>query len=187
MIRTERLELVPATDGLLAAAIESPAALAAALDAHVPPTWPPEYLDAPALDFTRHRMADDPGQSAWWMYFMVLPRAAGDRVLIGSTGYKGPPSEDGTVEIGYAVVSDYRRRGYASESVRGLVKHAFGTPAVRRVVAETLPELTPSIGVLHQCGFEAAGEGSEPGVIRFELTRAAYVTKRNDRTPARRT
>jgi len=42
------------------------------------------------------------------------------------------------------------------------------------VIAETLPELTPSIGVLRKCGFELIGEGSEPGVIRFERTRAAY-------------
>jgi RimJ/RimL family protein N-acetyltransferase len=42
------------------------------------------------------------------------------------------------------------------------------------VIAETLPELTPSIGVLGKCGFHLIGEGSEPGVIRFELTRAAY-------------
>ena len=42
------------------------------------------------------------------------------------------------------------------------------------MIAETLPELTPSIGVLRKGGFALIGEGSEPGVIRFELTRAAY-------------
>jgi RimJ/RimL family protein N-acetyltransferase len=39
------------------------------------------------------------------------------------------------------------------------------------VTAETLPELTPSIGVLLKCGFRLEGEGSEPGVIRYQLTR----------------
>ena len=41
-------------------------------------------------------------------------------------------------------------------------------------LAETLPELTPSIGVLEKCGFRLIGDGSEPGVIRFELTRAEW-------------
>ena len=91
--------------------------------------------------------------------------------MIGSAGYKGPPTQDGTVEIGYDIVSDHRRRGYASESVRALVSRAFEQPRVRRVIAETLPELIGSIGVLRKCGFEPVGEGSEPGVIRFELTR----------------
>jgi RimJ/RimL family protein N-acetyltransferase len=94
--------------------------------------------------------------------------------LIGSAGYKGPPGKDGTVEVGYGIVSDHQRRGYASEAVRGLVKRAFELPGVRRVIAETYPELVPSIGVLRRCGFELTGDGSEPGVIRFELTRGAH-------------
>jgi ribosomal-protein-alanine N-acetyltransferase len=105
---------------------------------------------------------------------VVLPRAAGGRTLIGSAGYKGAPSPDGTVEVGYGIVRDQRRRGYASETVRGLLAHAFALPAVSRVIAETLPELEGSIGVLRKCGFRLIGDGCEPGVIRFELTRAEY-------------
>ena len=172
MIRTERLELIPATLDLLAAALDGRAALSAGLGARVPSSWPPEFLDPPALEFTRQRLAEAPRDGAWWMYFIVLP-AAGDRVLIGSAGYKGPPAE-GTVEIGYGIVTDHQRQGYASEAARGLVARAFRVPEVHRVIAETLPELTPSIGVLRRCHFELIGEGSEPGVIRFELTRAAY-------------
>jgi RimJ/RimL family protein N-acetyltransferase len=173
MIRTERLQLTPATRALVSAALEGPAALAAALKARVPPTWPPEFLDPPALEFTRNRLTEAPHNGEWWMYFIVLPAATGERVLIGTAGYKGPPA-DGTVEVGYGIVTDHQRRGYASEAVRGLVARAFLLPEVRRVIAETLPELTASIGVLRKCGFELIGEGSEPGVIRFELTRAAY-------------
>jgi [ribosomal protein S5]-alanine N-acetyltransferase len=173
MIRSERLELVPATDDLLAAALEGAAPLAAGLSAIVPPSWPPEFLDPPALEFTRHRLAEAPDDGGWWMYFIVLTAVGGERVLVGTAGYKGPPV-DGTVEVGYGIVTDHQRRGYASEAVRGLVARAFGMPEVRRVIAETLPELTPSIGVLRKCGFELVGEGSEPGVIRFEFTRAAY-------------
>jgi ribosomal-protein-alanine N-acetyltransferase len=177
MIRTERLELMPATPGLLAAALEGTVALGAGLSAIVPPTWPPEFLDPPALEFTRARLAEAPDDGDWWMYFIVLPAAAGRRVLVGTAGYKGPPA-DGTVEVGYGIVIDHQRRGYASEAVRGLVARAFGEPQVQRVIAETLPELTPSIGVLRKCGFELIGEGSEPGVIRFQLTRAAYEADR---------
>jgi [ribosomal protein S5]-alanine N-acetyltransferase len=171
MIRTERLELVPATGDLLAAALESSAALSGSLGAHVPPTWPPEFLDDPALQFTLDRLAGAPEERTWWMYFVLLAREATERMLIGSAGYKGPPMQDGTVEVGYGIVSDHRRRGYASETVRALVSRAFEQPRVRRVIAETLPELIGSIGVLRKCGFESVGEGSEPGVIRFELTR----------------
>jgi RimJ/RimL family protein N-acetyltransferase len=172
VIVTERLILVPATPELTQSALAGSSALAAALRAAVPATWPPEYLDAPALTYTLERLAEDPGNAGWWLHFIVLKDDDGRRTLIGSGGYKGPPSADGTVEVGYGIVSDHRRRGYASEATRGLLANAFANPAVKRAIAETLPELAPSIGVLTKCGFRLIGEGSEPGVIRFELTRA---------------
>ena len=173
MIRTDRLELVPGSVELLDAALAGPDTLARVLRARVPASWPPEYVDATALQFTRDRLAANPVEAPWWMYFIVLPGMPGGRLLIGTSGYKGPPSEDGTVEVGYGIVAEHQRRGYASEAVEGLVRHAFDQPTVRRVIAETLPELARSIGVLRKSGFEPAGEGSEPGVIRFERTRAA--------------
>ena len=44
-----------------------------------------------------------------------------------------------------------------------------------RVTAETYPELVGSIGVLRRCGFRFIGEGSEVGVIRYEITRVEYA------------
>lgn len=178
MIATERLELVPATVALARAALDTSEALAARLDVVVPDTWPPEFLDPPALEFTLDRLAEGARQAGWWLHFVVLTRGARGRTLIGSAGYKGPPSPDGTVEVGYGIVRDHQRQGYASETVRALLEHAFAVPAVHRVIAETLPELTPSIGVLRKCGFRLVGDGSEPGVIRFEITRAAFATGR---------
>jgi ribosomal-protein-alanine N-acetyltransferase len=173
VIVTQRLELIPATPASTQAALDGPVALGTALRAAVPASWPPEFLDTAALEFTLEWLRTQPEQAGWWMYFVVLGGGEPGRVLIGSAGFKGPAA-DGTVEIGYGVVRDHQRRGYASEAVRGLVKHAFATPEVERVIAETLPELTASIGVLAKCAFRLTGEGSEPGVIRYELTRAAY-------------
>ena len=95
---------------------------------------------------------------------MVLRRP---RTLVGVVGYKGMP-KDGTVEVGYGIVAEHQRRGYATEATRALVDQAFATPGVTRVIAETLPGLAPSIGVLEKLKFTLIGEGSEPGVIRYE-------------------
>lgn len=178
MIVTKRLELIPANLELTRAALESKPALAARLDAFVPATWPPEFLDPPSLEFTLARLAEGPEQGGWWLHFVVLTHGATGRTLIGSAGYKGPPTPSGTVEVGYGIVRDHQRQGYASETVDGLLAQAFAVSAVERVIAETLPELTPSIGVLRKCRFRLIGEGSEPGVIRFQLTRAEYDSHR---------
>ena len=174
MIVTERLELVPATPELTRAALAGSEFLGAGLHAVVPPTWPPEYLDEASLRYTLDRLAEGPENAGWWLYFIALAGNGRGRTLIGSGGYKGPPSADGVVEVGYGILGDHRRRGFAVEATRGLLARAFSVPTVRRAIAETLPELLPSIGVLTKCGFRLIGDGSEPGVIRFELTRAEF-------------
>jgi RimJ/RimL family protein N-acetyltransferase len=174
-IATEQLDLVPATPELLRKALGPRAGLAAALGARVPESWPPQYLDAAAIEFTLARLAEGERHAGWWMYFILLRESGGERTLVGSGGYAGPPA-DGAVEVGYGIVPDHQRRGYASEAVRGFVKRAFVRPDITRVTAQTLPELEASIGVLLKCGFRRAGAGAEPGAIRFDLDRAAPST-----------
>ena len=171
-IRTRRLELIAAASASVQAALDGRAALAVALGARVPATWPPEFLDDAALEFTRAKLAD-PSQAGWWMYFLVLPGR--DRVLIGSGGYAGPPA-GGAVTVGYGIVSDHRRCGYASEAARGLIDHAFAHPEVTRVFAETLPELAGSIAVMRRCGMQPQGAGSEPGSVRYGLDRETHAS-----------
>ena len=172
MIRTERLDLVPGSPESLEACLNGRDALEIALRARVPASWPHEYLDDDALRFTRDRLASGHEQAGWWLHFVVL-RGFEGQVLIGSGGFKGPPAE-GTVEVGYGIVADHQRRGYATEVVRGLLGHAFSVPGVERAIGETYPSLIASIGVLRKCGFRSVDGGSEPGVIRFAITRAEH-------------
>jgi ribosomal-protein-alanine N-acetyltransferase len=173
VLTTPRLRLLPASPALLTAAIDGREALARQLQVHVPPTWPPLFLDDDALRYTARRLAEAGNQDGWWMYFVILTNPAGHESLIGTVGYKGPPA-DGLVEVGYGIVSDQHRRGFATEATKALIARAFALPEVREVIAETLPELIASIGVMTKCGFEYVGEGSESGVIRYGLTRPRW-------------
>lgn len=168
MITTQRLELIPGTIDTISSAIDDLGALAARLDAIVPSTWPPEHLDRDALQWTLRWLSEPSNDPRWGFYWVVL-RAP--RTLIGVVGYKGMPT-DGSVEIGYGIVSEFQRRGHATEATRALVDQAFSTPGVTRVIAETLPGLVPSIGVLEKLGFSLIGAGSEEGTIRYERTKA---------------
>jgi RimJ/RimL family protein N-acetyltransferase len=169
VIAIRRLALEPATPVLLRAAMAGPAPLGEALGAVVPATWPPDYLDHDAFRYVLDRLAEAPDEAGWWLHCVLLRRPE-TRTLIGSAGYKGPPNAERTVEIGDGIVAERCRRGYASEAVGGLLTRAFTQSGIDR-----LPELEPSIGVLTKSGFRLLGTGSEPGVIRFELTRAEYI------------
>lgn len=174
-LRTSRLTLIPVTLAMVDAALAGNDALAATLGVTVPATWPHEFLDADAFSWFRARLTEPGYAEGWWMYFATHEGVDGP-ALIGSVGYKGPPDADATVEIGYGVVSDQRRRGYAAEMAMALTARAFAESDVRRVIAETMPELVGSIGVLERCRFVLVDGAAEPGAIRFELTRERFMS-----------
>lgn len=182
MLSTHRLDLIQATPESTRACLENYARLGELLHATIPPSWPPELLDAPALEWVLRWLDNPANDRSFGMYWMVLRESASGRALVGGAGFKGMPSEDGTIEIGYGVVPEHQRRGYATETVRAFLAHAFASSKVQRVTAETYPHLAPSIGVLVKCGFTCLGEvlsdfgaGSGPGVIRYELLRRDFT------------
>ncbi len=170
VVRTPRLELVPATVTLLDAELDSREALAGLLGAAVPDDWPPGEHDRGAAELFRARLAEDPDAVGWYGWYAILPSPAGS-VLIGSGGYLGPPDADGTVEIGYSILPAYRGRGFATELARALVDRAFSTAGVARVVAQTSPDNVGSVKVLERCGFRPIGPGKEPGSVRYAIHR----------------
>jgi [ribosomal protein S5]-alanine N-acetyltransferase len=176
VIETSRLLLIPATPEMLSAELTNHGALAAALDATVPDTWPPEYYDGDAVSAALAALAGATEDRDWHLhYFAHKPAEQSSATLIGAGGYKGPPAEDGTVEIGYSIVRDAQRRGFASEAVRGLLNRAFVDGRVDRVIAHTLPQLVASIGVLQKCGFRDVGPGEEVGTICYALRREEFI------------
>jgi ribosomal-protein-alanine N-acetyltransferase len=96
----------------------------------------------------------------WLHGFSIIQRDSGETV--GTAGFKGPPSADGTVEIAYGIEPDYQGNGYATEAAQALVNYAFTNGPVSIVVAHTLPQLNASGGVLTKCGFQRVGEVVDP-------------------------
>ncbi len=177
MIRTKRLRLLPGTPELLRADIAGPDQLSQVLGHPVPSNWPPELYDRPAMEWTLKYLEENPAAHQDWPLYYVI---GGDDQLVGVVGYKHPPDAEGMVEIGYGVLPQFQRKGIAAEAAGGLIARAFGIPAVRRITAETFPSLIASIRVLEKNGLRLVGEGSETGVIRFELTREDYEAGRRD-------
>jgi RimJ/RimL family protein N-acetyltransferase/uncharacterized damage-inducible protein DinB len=165
-LKSARLRLIPATAEIVAADLAGPARLATALGTAVTAEWPPEYYDEGAVRWILKQL-QDPAQLGWSSFYLIA-----EGTLVGLCGFKGPPDDSGTVELGYELVPSAQGLGYATEAVNALVDHALTVPAVARVTARTMPALSRSIGVLERCGFRLIGEGSERGMIRFELTMA---------------
>ena len=173
-MRTARLELVAARLEHLEAELLGPERLEKLLGAKLLPSWPPGEYDRFAVAYFRDRLIEGgEAVAVWYVWYAIQPVTAGSpATLVACGGYFGPPSADGTVEIGYSVVPERRRRGYATELVQALTKRAFDAPDVRRILAESDVENVASIGVLTRCGFRRQGTGREPHYDRFQLDRA---------------
>jgi RimJ/RimL family protein N-acetyltransferase len=170
LLKSERLNLISATRGLIEKDIAGPGFLAEALDVSVPESWPPDLYGPRAMLFALTQL-DDAAEQGW--SFWYLATADEPCELAGICGFKGRPDESGSVEIGYSILSRFQRRSFATEAVARLVRWAFSHYNVKEVCAETLPHLTQSIRVLEKNGFRRAGAGSEAGVIRYAIKRSS--------------
>ena len=171
-LETRRLSLVAATLPMLRAELTRPDEFARLLDVEVASPWPPPFNDEQSNQWMIRYLEENRDEGGWGLWYFVLREGPNGRPLaIGNGGYKGKPSDDGTVEIGYSIVEAFHGKGLGTEGARALVDHAFRSPRVTRVIAETFPNLIASIRVLEKNGFVRIEGGSEPGVIRFELKR----------------
>ena len=161
-LRTERLTLVALTPGPARTALEDRAELGRMLGARVPATWP-------GADFARMlpRIAQGSERAASGAEPTRLILHTADRVLIGETGFHGPPDASGTVEVGYSIVPAYRGQGFAFEATRALIELAFARPDIRWITAACLDHNVASLKVLKKLGMRFVGATGE--TLRFEL------------------
>src|SRR5471030_491426 len=104
----ERLELLSASSEVMVAAADGDESLASLLNCEVASGWSgfPE-----ALPLIRDSMAVDATPNTWGAKLFMLKQP---RTVVGFGGFKGPPSGEGEVEIGYAIAPDLHRKGLAS-------------------------------------------------------------------------
>jgi RimJ/RimL family protein N-acetyltransferase len=127
---------------------------------------------------------EHPEDGDWSLYYLIRRATPGTTpLLIGAGGFKAAPDPEGTVEVGYSVLPEHQRQGYATEAVKGWLQFAFASPRVARVIGQTLVSLHPSIRVLERAGFRFAGLGEDPGappgeqVICYECVRPGLAAE----------
>jgi len=161
------MTLVAASLDLVRADLSGRKALAGALDAVVPDNWPPELYDRTAMQYSLQEL-ENPAVQGWSFWYLLLDDS---NELAGICGFKGRPDNDGSVEIGYSMLNQFRGVGLATEATMRLIAWAFTHGDVKEVSAETFPHLSSSIRVLEKNGMELTGAGSESGVVRYAVGR----------------
>src|SRR3954466_6318049 len=124
MIETSNLRLIPCELSHAETILKRKKDLEPLLGVSVPDTWPvfPE-----AMPYVYERLRSDPSSVGWWTYLFVH---ASDRMLVGEGGCKDGPDWATGVEMGSAIIPEYRQCGLATEAAEGLVGWAFSHPRV---------------------------------------------------------
>ena len=138
MVTTERLEIIPLSDGQMLALI----------DAESDPETKQAYAEMRELALTHpeNRL----WYTAWQMRLLETHEAVGDLCFKGL-------SPEGIVEIGYGMNPAFEGRGLMTEAVRAMVLWASRQPGVREIQAETDPGNRASQRVLEKAGFRLNG------------------------------
>lgn len=166
-INTERLELIPMTVELCVADLTSHDLLCENLKATVPDTWPPALVTRETLE-EFIAFLSSPDQNRFYAYYWIRTGLSPDkRVLIGSGGFVR--GEDNILELGYSVIEEFQRQGYATEAVRSMITWAKTELHVTLIRACTFPDLIGSIKILEKNGFSLSGKGKEEGMIAYCL------------------
>jgi len=98
--------------------------------------------------------------TAPWVGYLAMDSVS--RELVGTCGFKGNPNAAGEVEIAYGTFPPFEGGGVATQMAVQLTEIALREPAVRLVLAHTLPERNASCRVLEKSGYRLAGEVTDP-------------------------
>lgn len=161
VIRAPRLDLVLMTPRFMTAIHEADwMAAGRLLGAELPSEWRAGSESWRQWLGTRAAEAEADAAFIPWLPRVQLLRPEESRTkpaVVGEVGFHGPPDESGRVEIGYGVVSAYRRRGFAEEAVRALTASAAREHGVTRFEAGIAPDNTPSLNLIRKLGFTQVG------------------------------
>lgn len=107
--------------------------------------WPDAELPG-VLESYAKLIEAHPDKIGWGVWLF-----AREGVVIGDGGFHGPPKE-GRVQVGYSIVPEHRRRGYATQALSALCGWAIGQGA-RIIEAHCAASNAASARVLVKCGF----------------------------------
>jgi ribosomal-protein-alanine N-acetyltransferase len=145
-LQTHRLKLIPCTEDSVSKVTSK------------------EYEIGPHIEAYLEGLKDDSTLLGWGVWLVIEKEK---NTIIGDIGFKGKPNSENVVEVGYGIIPSAQKKGYATEAVKGIIKWAFSSSQVNKVIAECLDDNIPSIKVLEKLKMTRIDQ--ENNMLKWEL------------------
>lgn len=156
-IETNRLRLIPFTKEICEAALRSSNAVLVERGIAPGYGWPDEEtLDTlPRILKNLNKVESPSGFESW----MVLQKH--NNMLIGDIGFKGLPNSDGELDLGYGIIANEQKKGFAKEAASALLDWAFRQAGVKVITASCFINNLGSQNILRYLNFEKEAEDAK--------------------------
>ena len=105
------------------------------------------------------QVRSNPSVNKWFVRWMVEKST---REIVGSVSFHGPPDEQGMMEIGLGVHSNFQRLGYAAEALTGMWSWVVEQPGVELLRYTVAPDNLASVALVEKFGFARVGQQIDP-------------------------
>lgn len=147
---TERLILIPYTIDLCRNILNSDYKDLEVLNLKKGKSWPDaDVLDTlPRIINNLNKVEFPTGYESW----MIIKKDTME--IIGDLGFKGFNNEQENIDLGYGIIKEERRKGYAVEAVSKIIEWAFTNKIIKEITANCLTENMSSINLLNKINFK---------------------------------
>jgi [ribosomal protein S5]-alanine N-acetyltransferase len=154
---TERLTLIPYTTEICKNILNSNFEDLFKLGLQKGKSWPDEDVieTLPKIIINLSKVASPTGFESW----MIVKKDSSE--IIGDIGFKGFNYKQENADIGYGIIKEERRKGFAEEAATALIKWAFSKKIVKEITANCLIDNVGSINLLRKLNFVETKEDEE--------------------------
>jgi [ribosomal protein S5]-alanine N-acetyltransferase len=112
-------------------------------------SWPDKDVieTLPKIINNLSKVESPTGFESW----MIIKKDSSE--IIGDIGFKGYNYQEQNIDIGYGIIKEERRKGFAEEAATELIKWAFSKEIVKEITAKCLMGNNPSINLLRKLNF----------------------------------
>ena len=137
--------------------------------------FPEEYLltiERSIIPF----VCENPNQFLFGTLWLMIHQQ--NNIIIGDIGFKGVPTENGLLEVGYITYPEFMGNGYMTEALKALTYWGFSQPGVKIILAETNKSNIASQRVLNKSDFMQFAETDEMFWWRLDKEDAGQMSQK---------